>query len=160
MRTWLQGHAIPRPAVALGAGGLIPFVVLAVTARFGGAMGLDRLVMGMAESMLLYYAAAILSFMGGAQWGLAMARPEASWRAYGISVLPSLVAVAILVLTTLGIANIAAACIAFAVGFVGLLAYDLATIRRGEAPLWYRPLRIALTAVVATALLLRATTWT
>jgi Protein of unknown function (DUF3429) len=145
---------VPRPALILGLGGLLPFLALAVVARFAP----DRLLSILADSALLYYAAAILSFMGGAQWGLAM-RPTAAhaasaWRAYGVAVLPALAAAGIQFATTVGMIAVKFGHIAFAVSFIGLLGYDLWTVRRGEAPGWYRPLRIALTAIVVIALLI------
>lgn len=137
---------IPKPALVLGIGGLIPFVVIPLIAALGGDGELPADIRAYVSifSMKLY-AAAILSFMGGVQWGLAMRTPHAgggSWRRYGMSVLPALVAWAALLLAQRdGLALLGA-------GFVLLLIYDLWTIRKGEAPGWYERLRLGLTTVV------------
>jgi hypothetical protein len=81
---------------------------------------------------------------------LAVARPDAGWRAYGISVLPSFVAFAGLwVGGRLGL-------LMFAAGFAVLTFYDLWTVSKGEAPGWYGRLRIALTSVVVACLVAAA----
>ena len=58
---------IPRPAFVLGWLGVIPFAAFALLAVTGGV-----LPHGSAMSGLVPYGAIILSFMGGAQWGLSM----------------------------------------------------------------------------------------
>ena len=63
--------SIPVAAFVLGAGGLIPFatcaalLVLKVDLPFGGGEAQVR-------ALLVVYASAILSFLGGARWGIAM----------------------------------------------------------------------------------------
>jgi hypothetical protein len=54
------------PAIALGIGGLFPFVFLALTIWFGGPWR------GFATGALMAYGAIIISFLGGLHWGLAM----------------------------------------------------------------------------------------
>jgi hypothetical protein len=97
----------------------------------------------------------ILSFMGGVQWGLAVAQDAGAndatrWRRYGVSVLPAFVAWSGVWFT--GRTGL----LLLAIGFAALLAYDLLTVSRGEAPRWYGELRIVLTIVVVAALLLTA----
>jgi hypothetical protein len=53
-------------AIALGIGGLLPFVVLALVVWFGGPWR------GFATGSLMAYGALIVSFLGGIHWGLAM----------------------------------------------------------------------------------------
>lgn len=100
------------------------------------------------------YAAVILGFMGGVQWGLEMSRPEpvpserdGSWRnGYAMSVLPALLAAAALLLAPRD------ALLLLAAGFAALLAYDLIRARAGIGPAWYARLRIALTCAVLVSL--------
>ena len=133
---------IPRPALILGVSGLIPFFGLSAAIAF-------RLQppYGSASLWLAAYGAVILSFMGGAQWGLATAKGQpGSWRAFGVSVVPALVAWPALFLP------ITWALATLSVTFASLLAYDLWTVRRGEAPAWYGQLRLGLTAAVVLCL--------
>jgi hypothetical protein len=133
-----------RPAVlALGWAGAIPFAALGFAASAGLALPFAPV------PALAGYGTAILSFMGGAQWGLAMRGP-AGLRGYVVSVLPALLAwIALLLPARPGLVLLAA-------GFAALLAYDLFTVRRGEAPPWYAPLRAQLTGAVVLILLATA----
>jgi hypothetical protein len=140
--------AIPRPAFLLGWAGVLPFALLTAAAVLGfEPLSLD------ARAALLAYGAAILSFLGGAQWGVLLPRSpdEASlpWR-YGVSVLPALLAfLCLLVPPRLGLVGLAA-------GLAGLLAYDLSTLRSGLAPGWYGTLRLQLTGAVVVLLAVAA----
>eukprot|EP01037_Dinobryon_pediforme_P036570 gene36569-43578_t len=64
--------AIPRSALVLGWLGVIPFAVCAALASTGGVVP-----PGAALHALVLYGVVILSFMGGAHWGLAMAAADA-----------------------------------------------------------------------------------
>jgi Protein of unknown function (DUF3429) len=103
---------------------------------------------GPALYALPLYGAVILSFMGGVQWGLAVAASPAAndWRRYGLSVIPALVAWG-----GLWIGGTTSLYLLMA-GFAALLAYDLWTVQQGEAPAWYGRLRSALTATVVICL--------
>ena len=132
--------AVPRPALLLGWAGVLPFALLTAAA----ALGIDLLSLD-ARAVLLAYGATILSFLGGAQWGVLLPRSqnEASlpWR-YGLSVLPALLGfLCLLAPQTVGLLGLAA-------GLLGLLVYDLSTVRRGLAPGWYGTLRLQLTGAV------------
>jgi hypothetical protein len=109
---------------------------------------------GPAAGALVLYAAIILSFMGGAQWGLAVsaqaAGPALLARRLALSVLPALAAFA------LALVPERAALLGLAAVFGALLAYDVMTVRAGLAPPWYARLRIQLTAAVVLCLLLGA----
>lgn len=124
---------IPRPALVLGAAGLIPF--------FAGAVGLWMLnqpYAGLALVLELQYAAIILSFLGAAHWGPAIAghggdRP--SWSRLGWPVAPALAGwAAIQFPPALGLLLLA---VAFAVAW----AVDRWAVHKGFAPAWYAPLR-------------------
>ncbi len=146
--------AIPVSALALGAAGLIPFVATAVQVSAGWP--LSPRMTGPALYNLTIYAGVILSFLGGVQWGLALARPVPGGiqpggiqdlRRYGVSVLPSLAAWAGLWFAARN------GLLLLTASFVASLVYDLWTVRLGEAPAWYGRLRIGLTVIVVTALL-------
>lgn len=142
---------IPRPALLLGWAGVIPFVALSAALLAGLEPIREIAVRGLPG-----YAAVILGFMGGVQWGLEMSRPEGQaqagqpepWRGgYAVSVLPALLAAAALLLAPRD------ALLLLAAGFAGLLLYDLLRIRSGIGPAWYARLRIALTCAVLVSLM-------
>ena len=141
------GDAAPRPALLLGWAGVIPFALLTAVLVLGMELGpVDP------HWALRGYGAAILSFLGGAQWGVLLARTQEAdllWR-YGVSVLPALLGfLCLLTPHTFGHVGLA-------VGLLALLAYDLSTVRRGLAPGWYGPLRLQLTAAVVVPLAIAA----
>lgn len=129
---------VPQPAMLLGLTGALPFAGLAILAIFG---------VGFAGFALQAYGVAILSFMGGIHWGLAMAQNAPNFQRLGLSVIPALIGwLAILIGGGLGFIMLAAA-------FAGLLVFDLRCVERGQAPEWYPVLRKPLTAIVILSLL-------
>jgi hypothetical protein len=134
---------IPRPALLLGWAGVIPFALLTASSVLDiYAWFLDP------RTALRAYGACILSFMGGAQWGVLLPREEghAPFFRYLVSVLPTLLAfLCLLIPDTPGL-------IGLIVGFSALLVYDLSTVRQGLAPRWYASLRIQLTLAVVVLL--------
>jgi hypothetical protein len=141
---------VPASAAWLGAFGLVPFVVLAALLPFvGGDLKPDL------AYALLAYGAAILSFLGGVHWGLAIGSTAAAAAAplkgrLILSVIPSLVAWAALLVPLRSGLFVLAAAIAL------MLIVDIRATRAGEAPAWYPRLRIPLSCAVATALLVGA----
>lgn len=131
---------IPSAARWLGVAGLIPFIAL--TAAILGVGGLEN---GRALPALIAYGAVILTFLGGVQWGLSIAKPagvDATWPRLTVSILPSLAAWAVLFMPPdVGLLALTAA-------FAAVLAFDIAWSRRGWSPSWYPRLRIALSLVV------------
>lgn len=135
--------AIPRPALLLGWAGVIPF------AAFAFATALELRLPGLRpEPILLAYAAAILSFMGGAQWGLAIGEAPVDGQRLAVSVIPALLAwTALLQPLDTGL-------LLCLIAFLGLLAYDMLTVRQGRSPAWYGTLRLQLTGTVVGCLAL------
>lgn len=150
--------AIPAAARWLGFAGLLPFAAAAVAALVPG-MPLH----GYALPALLAYGAAILSFLGGIRWGLAMTAlppgttaalppgtvsaspPDVMALRLGFSVLPSLVGwLALLLPPGQGL-------LLLALGFAAMLVADQ---RIGFAPAWYPRLRLPLSLGALVALLL------
>jgi hypothetical protein len=137
---------IPRAPLVLGLAGLIPFWALALAILFRGALHVSQEKLDLA---LATYAAVIVSFLGGIRWGLAV-RAEDPGINYAVSVLPSLVAWALLAapepwrLAGLGV-------VALVLGPV-----DLGLVRAGMAPPWFGRLRLILSTGAGVALLLGA----
>jgi hypothetical protein len=166
---------VPWVAATLGGLGVLPFAYYAAQHDRPDAAGAPRLDPWVAEAVaqtlpapagpavaavalgqdqptvrrrFLTYAATILAFMGGVQWGLAVAPAPAPVRTaqFAVSVLPSLVGWA-----ALNVADLATSTVPHAVlgaGFAGLYVYDRATVMAGRTPYWYLRLRTPLTAAV------------
>ncbi|MEQ8230297.1 MAG: DUF3429 domain-containing protein, partial [Gammaproteobacteria bacterium] len=118
-------------AAALATGGLVPSAT--------------------AARALVAYGAVILSFLGGIQWGLAIAGGAvAGWGRLGAAVVPALLAWPALLLPA------TAAYLLLACAFLAVLGADLLLHARGQAPAWYQRLRWPLTTVVTMCLLLAA----
>lgn len=144
---------IPLPALALGLGGLLPF--LAGTANLlapGLLAGIDLPApLDQGRPLLAAYGTIILCFMSGALWGFA-ARASGAWLALGLalSVLPAIYAL----FFVSGTGTRAMAMLLFA--FAALLPLDALFQWRGLAPRWWLSLRLILTAVVCSCLALAA----
>lgn len=138
---------VPRSAVLLGAGGLLP--TLAAVAAVWLAPR-DLAAFGFSAGAI--YGATILSFIGGAWWGLGAAGAEGPMlaRILGLSVVPSLVAGAVLVVLSAETVTL----LAFA--FVAVLLVDQLLARSGQAPVWWLRLRIPLSLAMAVLHLLLA----
>ncbi len=141
----MSATAIPRPALILGWLGVAPFALFALA---GGLQIQGH--RALAIQGLVAYGAVILSFMGGVQWGLAMAAPTVGLRragAFAVSVLPALAAWSCVLLPgSVALAGLAGA-------FALWLTYDLWTVRQGDTPAWYASLRAPLTLAVVACLL-------
>jgi len=128
---------MPGVIAALGYGGLLPFI--------GAAAGAWLPVTWAPASAFFFmgYSAAILAFLGGVQWGIAL-HPDADRLAERVTVgvLPALVAAVAL---PIGVRSGAWLLLA---GFLLLLAWDLHR-NRALMPAWYPRLRTHLTAGVA-----------
>lgn len=135
----------PASVWALGLAGLLPFFASAGALAFGvGAMEEGgRLYAAAAQTALLAYGAVILSFLGGAHWGqeVAAARPAA----LAAAVLPSIAAWLAVVIALTPLAQPRVGGGLMIVGFLAMLAYDMAAVRAGLWPRWYGPVRVTLT---------------
>lgn len=134
---------IPRTALYLALGGLVPFLVCAGVALSGNQVVLR----GAEDEIMLRYGIIILAFMSGVLWGFATnASGKMATVAYGLSVLPALWAF----FTAVGPTQQALG--ALIPGFYGLLVLDYYFWRAGLAPPWWLRLRLPLTAVVMVTL--------
>jgi hypothetical protein len=137
----------PIAAMLLGYAGLLPPIIAVAVRLIDPAKG------GMMLALALFYAALILSFLGGMWWGAVSARVSGAalslWLA--IAVVPSLVALAagaVLFASVLSAAAIVAA------GLLGSLLVDMALIRAGHVPPWWMKLRVPLSVGLAALTLL------
>jgi hypothetical protein len=131
----------PKGPWVLGLLGLIPFFATLVAGQLAPSP-----YNGVAVTAFFAYGALILSFLGGARWGFEIgARPEGpGFFTLFFAIIPSLVglvaAVSQYVAPLLGLGILMA-------GFVLMWLWDYATSGGSTRrwPLWYRPLRSALT---------------
>lgn len=139
---------IPAMALWLGMFGAIPFVGLSglMLLQYSGLAADTGLPDRLFYHLLMTYAALIASFLGGIRWGIALPRPSGNSLLW-VSVIPSLMAWVALALprpydnlVLIGL-------------FLWLVMIDVRLVLRGLAPRWFGTLRIALTAVVLTSLL-------
>jgi len=142
--------AVPLAAKWLGATGALPFLALMILIVLGTPAWT-----GWATQALAFYGALILSFLGGVQWGLAIGagKPVSDSvlaRRLAISVLPSLIGWAALLMP------LQLALLLMAASFALVLSFDLQASAKGDAPVWYPKLRVPLSVVVITTLLVGA----
>lgn len=134
-----QVSSIPRPALVLGLGGLLPFLATAVAAWVYADLS------GAATNEAIFalggYGAVILSFLGGVRWGKLLDDDTRlrQWRPLTMSIVPSLVAWAALLLPP------SSMLLLLITGFACQLALDYAAARRGELLDWFVTLRVILT---------------
>ena len=139
--TGLSAKAPPPLTLAWGWAGVVPFTLLC-----WASLQSDPGLSGVAATTLVPYGAIILTFMGGIHWGLAIDRVEHAGKLFNTGILPSLFAVAAIVLPY------KIALFVLVLGFIGLLVFDLRLVHLNIAPAWYGRLRQQLTAVVVACL--------
>ena len=130
----------PRAVLTFGLLGLAPFLACPLA----GVVAPDA--RGVAAAVLAGYGALILSFLGGARWGLAVAHPAPDARTVGLAMLPTLAGMALLTLT--GFAP-RLQLLGIAVALAAVWVWDL---RGAGLPGWYASLRSILTAGALTGL--------
>lgn len=143
--------SVGRTAYALGFAGLLPQAAAAVGVFRGGP---DWVVYAVVVSFS--YAAVILSFLGGIWWGFAMRRERGQAWLAALSVMPSLVAVALVAaMLAAGKAGIASedyylwAHLALGAALIATLPVDAHLARSGEAPTGWLRFRTALSVGLA-----------
>ena len=136
---------LPLLALALGVGGLIPFIGCTL-----GATLLTSDLQTRAILALSAYTAVILAFLGGVHWGFALTDGLAERARFGLGVLPSLVGWLGLLVTFLGLPTAGLALMA--AGFAGLTVVEFRAMQAGLMPRGYMGLRLGLSVVVITCL--------
>jgi hypothetical protein len=127
--------------------GVIPFLLLTLCLR------LHWFPPARVSAWLFSYAAVILTFLGGIQWGIGVMRLDTNTslfpHLFTLSILPSLAAWLLLLLNYPKLQLIG-----FILGFIAVLAVDIGLALREMIPGWFLKLRCLITLVVVTLLLL------
>jgi len=141
--------SVPAAPLGLTLAGLIPFAGLA------GAVLLGLHPAGLAPSpALAAYGACILSFLGGARWGLALAdRERLDAAEYAAATLPSLIGWGAILSPGISV-QISLAVLA--AGLAAMWAWDIRTVTARGAPAWYPRLRSLASAGAVASLALAA----
>lgn len=137
-------NAIPPSALVLGLAGLIPFFGSALAAAF-----LDGDLSARGTMALGAYGAVILSFLGGVKWGV-LVNDKAGlklWKPLILSVVPSVVAWAALLLPAIAMLSLLAAAMVFQYFL------DSESVHQKKLPAWYGRLRLILTTGAVLSLL-------
>ena len=140
---------IPPVALIYGVLGLVPFLAPPLVGLMAPNLS------GLAATGLALYGGLILSFLGGARWGIAVAEDRPRGAIITLAMIPTLVGLVLLLLPpSAQSVKLAGLAVALAVH----LAWDL---RSSGLPPWYPSLRTLLTVgavggLVAGAVLLRA----
>ncbi len=134
---------IPRPALLLGVGGLLPFFATAVAVWYQPSIDNPATGLTISEFALRAlgaYGAVILSFLGGVRWGKLLVDEARlrQWVPLTLSVLPSLVAWCSLLLSP------PAMLLLLMAGFAAQYVLDRLAVRRQELPAWFGRLRLLL----------------
>ena len=139
-----------RVAAALMYVGTLPFIACALVLLFGNAVGLGAL-RAFTTQAITTYAAVIVAFLGGIQWGIAVVtheqQPQTAKSLFLLSVVPSLLGWAMLFLPSNSSRVIVAI---FLVGFVWVV--DALLHLQQVIPTWFFRLRSVVSAVVLAAL--------
>ncbi|MEO1700899.1 MAG: DUF3429 domain-containing protein [Pseudomonadota bacterium] len=135
--------SLRKAAFWLGLTGYIPFGFLALGMVVGGDHA------STAQTLLIGYAAVILSFLGGIRWGIGLVAQDGERQALtlALSIVPSLWA---WVAAFIG-GNVAF--LMFAVGFIAMGWWDNKLVVDGGAPIWFGSLRLMLTGLVTLTML-------
>ncbi len=133
--------AVPASARLLGAAGLIPFAVSVL------APWLDDLPTQEIADVTRLYGAVILSFLGGAHWGLASAAQRVPNILFALSVVPSLVAWGSLL-----VPGLRTSLVILVIAFISVILLDRMAVRLLAAPPWWLHLRMPLSGAVVLCL--------
>lgn len=153
-----SSSSIPSPALGLGLGGLVPFVVCALIIAnpeiagnlIAEAWSGQHALQSWCLMALSTYGAVILSFLGGIRWGHILHDQDQlnRWLPLSLSVMPSLVAWLALLLPTKWMLTV------LIVGFLIQYALDANATNNAKLPLWFGKLRLILTCGAVCSLLL------
>ena len=137
-------QSAPLGAWAFGLLGIIPFWSLPLAVLLAPGW------IGPAASIEAVYAALILSFLGGARWGLALGRPSPKPAVIGLTMTPTLAGLAILVLMH---GQVRSQLLGLAAALIFSWLWDATS---ADLPPWYGPLRTWLTLGAVGGLILSA----
>ncbi len=135
----MRVNDIPKIPLLLAVGGIMPFVALVISP--------SKTFLNY-QPMIMFYAAIILSFLGGINWGFAM-QAEDNMLFYW-SVIPALWAWFLLGLQYYFTPNLIRTWLGLLAGFLIQWLIDLALVRRQIAPIWFANLRSLISVLVVT----------
>ncbi len=140
-----------RLAFVLAYLGLLPFIGCAIVLLFGQAVGIG-MYRPLALQAITTYAAVIVSFLGGIQWGIGVItqeqQPQTARSLFLLSIVPSLLAWAMLFLPSSGSRIIVAI---FLLGFVWII--DALLHLQKVIPTWFFKLRSVISAIAIISLI-------
>jgi hypothetical protein len=136
---------VPRPALVYALAGLLPFIASTALVFLGGA---ETEVAVVVEAL---YGAVILSFLGGARWGIEIQRMTPRAGVITLTMAPSVLGFGAALWTMGGNqgSHAVSGLGALAVLFIATGAWDVTS---PDVPDWYPRLRIALTLAVVSLL--------
>ncbi|MEI6738381.1 MAG: DUF3429 domain-containing protein [Pseudomonadota bacterium] len=147
-----MNHDPKRIARLLAYLGTLPFIVCAFILLFGNMLGLG-LFRPLATQAITTYAAIIVSFLGGIQWGVGIStheqQPHTARSLFMLSIVPSLLAWAMLFLPASASRIVVAI---FLVGFVWII--DALLYLQKVIPVWFFTLRSSVSGVVVVSLII------
>jgi hypothetical protein len=126
--------------------GLAPYLCIAAVLPFVSAPLANQLV-----SILIAYAAAVLSFLGGVRWGAELTRAPDDPSAFRLAAaaIPSCVSWVVILLMD----DAAVAVVVLWIAGAAHLVWDIAAARAGLLPRWNSGLRVVLTLVASLCML-------
>jgi hypothetical protein len=137
-----DGRQAPAIVALYGWLGLIPFLAPPLAGWWFPAWA------GVAAHLLVCYGALILSFLGGARWGLAVTHSRPDLRVVSLAMLPTLVALALVAMPGMAVGwRMGGLALAFAAHWI----WDLTST---GLPSWYPQLRTPLSLGAVTGLFL------
>jgi hypothetical protein len=143
----IKKATIPQVAIILGYGGVSPFFGLACLSII-----FDE---NFFTTALITYAAVIVSFLGGVHWGVAISSfPKKKTTTELTTSLCISITPAIISWATLLIQNVTMAITILSGAFACQLAIDMIATKNGDLPSWYNALRIPLTIIAITCLII------
>ena len=136
---------IPAGALILGFAGLIPFVAGGVLVWLPQLQNIAPTI----APVVFFYAALIVSFLGGVRWGAAMQNATtgtALARELSASVIPTLITLACYIL------SLPAALAMLLILIISQGLVDILAVRQKKLVAWYAPLRLLLSVVAGASL--------
>ena len=136
---------IPAGALVLGVAGLIPFVTGSVLVWLPQLQNIAPTI----PPLVFFYAALIVSFLGGVRWGAAMQNATTGTmlaRELCVSVIPTLITLVCYIL------SLPAALTMLLILIISQGLVDILAVRQKKLVEWYAPLRLLLSGVAGASL--------
>ena len=136
---------IPAGALVLGVAGLIPFVTGGVLVWLPQSQNIAPTI----PPLVFFYAALIVSFLGGVRWGAAMQNATTGTmlaRELCASVIPTLITLVCYIL------SLPAALTMLLILIISQGLVDILAVRQKKLVEWYAPLRLLLSGVAGASL--------